>query len=354
MEYRPAATTPSGADRAVEAMSSPEFAQIVETIRAFQRSRALTVAAELGIADLLRDGPRTAPELADATGTHAPVLYRLLRALASIGVFQEDGEQRFALTATGQYLRTDHPLSVDPLARFFGADYEWRAWGDLIHSVRTGENAAVHALGVDVWEHRRRHPEDGAAFDAAMRTLSRAQLGPLLAAHDFGRYTQIVDVGGGTGALLADVLQQHPGVRGTLFDQPHVVADAAPILQAADVADRVTIVAGDFFAEVPTGADAYLLRRILHDWDDADCLRILHTLRRAVTPRSRLLIVDAVVGPPNEDPTSKFLDLMMLVSAGGRERTEPQWRALLAEGGFHLERITPAALANHLIEAVPA
>ena len=155
----------------MEATPSPEFAQLVETIRAFQRSRALTVAAELGVADLLRDGPRTAHELADATGTHAPALHRPLRALASLGVFHEDEQQQFSLTATGQYLRTDHPLSADPLARFFGADYEWKAWGELRHSVRTGENAAIHALSVDVWEHRRHRPEDSAIFDAAMRIL---------------------------------------------------------------------------------------------------------------------------------------------------------------------------------------
>lgn len=355
MAHQPAAIIGSGAAvPAAEATPSSEFAQIVETIRAFQRSRALTVAAELGVADLLRDGSRTAADLADASGTDASALYRLLRALASIGVFHEDEQQRFALTATGQYLRTDHPLSVDSLARFLGADYEWRAWGELRHSIGTGETAAGHALGVDVWEHRRRHPQDSAVFDAAMRTLSHAQLGPLLAGHDFGRYRRIVDVGGGTGALLAGLLQPHPGVHGTLFDQPHVVADAAPILHAAGVSARVTIVAGDFFAEVPAGADAYLLRKILHDWDDADCVRILQTIRRAVTPRSRLLIVDAVVGPPNTDPPSKFLDLMMLVTAGGRERTEPQWRELLAEGGFHLEHTTPAGPANHVVEAVPA
>jgi hypothetical protein len=332
---------------------SPEFAQIVGTVRAFQRSRALTVAAELGVADLLRDGPRPVDDLADATGTHAASLYRLLRALASIGVFAEDEQRRFSLTEVGEYLRTDHPLSVDPLARFFGGDYEWRAWGELGHSVRTGQNAAVRALGVDVWEHRRRHPEDSAAFDASMRTLSRAQIGPLLAAHDFGQYAHVVDVGGGTGALLAGVLRQHQMMRGTLFDLPHVVADAESVLQAAGVANRVTVVAGDFFTEVPAGADAYLLRRILHDWHDADCLRILQGIRRAVTARSRLLIVDAVVGPPNEDPQSKFLDLMMLVSAGGRERTESEWRALLAEGGFNLERTTPAAPTSHVIEGVP-
>jgi hypothetical protein len=329
------------------------FALLAEILRAFQRSRALTVAAELGVADLLGNGPRAVPDLADGTGTDPSALYRLLRALASIGVFFEDEQQRFSLTDMGQYLRTDHPLSLDPVARFLGADYEWKAWEELGHSVRTGQNASVHALGHDVWEHRRTRSADNAIFDAAMRTLSRAQLGPLLAAHDFGRYRHLVDIGGGTGALLTGILREHPGVRGTLFDQPHVVRGAAPVLESAGVADRVTVVAGDFFTQVLAGADAYLLRKILHDWDDAHCLRILRTVRQAATSNSRLLIVEAVVGPPNEDPHSKFLDLMMLVSAGGCERTEPQWQTLLAEGGFHLERITAAAPANHIIEAVP-
>jgi hypothetical protein len=343
----------SAAALAPGAGPSQEFGRLVGIARAYQHSRALAVAAELGVADLLRDGPRAVPDLANATGTHPPALYRLLRALSSLGVFREDDEQRFSLTATGEYLRTDHPLSVDPIARFFCADYEWRAWADLPYSVRTGGNAAAHAMGMDVWEHRRQHPADNATFDAAMQTLSRAQLGPLLSAHDFARDAHIVDVGGGNGALLAGLLQQHRGLHGTLFDLPHVVAGATPVLEAAGVVDRVDVVAGDFFTGLPTGADAYLLRKVLHDWDDADCLRILGALRRAVTPRSRLLIVEAVVGPPNEDAPSKFLDLMMLVSAGGRERTEAEWRALLANGGFHLERITPASPANHIIEAVP-
>ena len=330
-----------------------EFVELLEVVRGYQRSRALTAVAELGIADLLREGPRSSDDLAAATGTHAPTLYRVLRALASIGIFSEDADRRFGLTATGEYLRRDHPLSLDPAARMFGADYEWRAWGELPLSVLTGEVAAVHALGTDVWEYRRRHPEHGEIFDASMRTFSRADAAGVLAAHDFGRYRRVADIGGGTGAVLAAVLAAHPSVRGVLFDRPHVVAGADAVLRAAGVAERVRVVPGDFFAEVPGGADAYLLTRILHDWPDEDALRILRCVRAAMAPDARLVLVEAVVGPPNEDPLVKFLDLMMLVSVGGREREEDEWRALLAAAGMELVGTTRATATKHVIEAVP-
>jgi len=254
----------------------------------------------------------------------------------------------------GEYLRRDHPLSVDPAARMFGAGYQWRSWAALGHSVETGENGAVHAIGMDVWEYRHRHPEHGEIFDAAMRTLSRGDSTGLLAAHDFGRYGVVADVGGGTGAVLAAVLAATASARGILFDQPHVVADADPVLRDAGVAERVTVVPGDFFTDVPEGADAYLLVRILHDWTDDDALRILRSVRAAMTPDARLLVVEAVVGPPNADPLTKFLDLMMLVSAGGRERTEEEWRALLTAGGFAFAEANRATPNKYVIEAVPA
>lgn len=331
-----------------------EFRELLAVVRGYQRSRAVTVAAELGIADMLRDGPRSAEELATATRTNAPELYRLLRALASIGIFVEGADRRFELSPMGQYLRRDHPLSADPAARMFGAGYEWRAWGELEHSVRTGENAAVHALGSDVWEYRRGHPEHGEIFDAAMRTFSRADSPGVLAAHDFGRYGTVADVGGGTGAVLAAVLAANPQVRGILFDQPQVVAGANRVLRAAGVADRVSVVSGDFFEEVPVGADAYILARILHDWPDEDAVRILRRIREAMTPDARLLLIEAAVGPPNEDPMVKFLDLMMLISAGGRERTEDEWRALFAAADLELVGVTRAGPTRHVIEAMPA
>jgi SAM-dependent methyltransferase len=323
-------------------------------VRGYQGSRAVTVVAELGIADLLRDGPRDAAQLATATATDASALYRLLRALASIGIFAEDADGWFALTPTGEYLRRDHPLSVDPAARMFGADYQWRSWGELRHSVETGENAALHALGMDVWEYRRRHPEHGETFDAAMRTFSRADRAGLLAAHDFGRYGVVADVAGGTGAVLAAVLAAHPEARGVLLDQEQVVAGAPPLLREAGVDDRVTIVSGDVFRGVPSGADAYLLVRILHDWPDDDAVHILRGIREVLPPDGRVLVVDAVVGPPGEDPLAKFLDLMMLVSAGGRERTQPEWEDLLARADLRLVGASPATPTRCVLEAMPA
>ena len=328
-----------------------EFVELLAMVRGYQPSRAVTVAAELGVADLLRDGPRGVDDLAAVTSTDAPALYRLLRALAALGVFTELPDRRFALSAMGEFLRRDHPLSVDPAARMFGADYQWQAWGALRHSVDTGSTAAVHALGMDVWEYRRRHPEHGDVFDATMRTLSSGDNPGLLAAHDFERYQLIADVGGGTGAVLAAVLAAHPDLRGILFDQAHVVANADGVLRAAGVADRATVVAGDFFDGVPAGADAYLLVRILHDWQDDEALRILRTVCAAMTPDARLIVVDSVLGPPNEDPLAKFLDLMMLVSAGGRERTHAEWRALLAEAGLEIVDVRRATPTRHVIEA---
>ena len=331
-----------------------EFVELMGVVRGYQRSRAVTVAAELGIADLLRDGPRSVADLAAAASVHAPTLYRLLRALAAIGIFTEEADRHFRLSPMGEFLRRDHPLSVDPAARMFGADYQWLAWGELPHSVQTGENAAVHALGTDVWEYRRRHPGHGEVFDATMRTLSRGDNTALLAAHDFRPYETIADIGGGTGAVLAAILSAHPAIRGILVDRPHVLAGAGPVLRGARVADRVTVVPGDFFDGVPGGADAYLLVRILHDWADDDAVRILRGVRAAMAPDSRLLVLDAVVGPPNEDPLVKFMDLMMLVSAGGRERTEAEWGQLLAAGGLAVAGTTRLTPNKHLIEAHPA
>jgi hypothetical protein len=336
------------------ANSAAEFAELMGIAAGYQRSRALMVATELGIADLLRGGPRSVGDLAQATRTHEPTLYRLLRALASVGVFHEDGERRFSLTHAGQLLRSDAPVSVGAVARFFGRDYHWTAWGRLLHSVRTGENASLAALGTDVWAYREQHPEENEIFNGAMATLSRAGAASELSAYDFGRHRIIADIAGGTGALLSAILGTHRESRGILFDQPHVVAAAKTILEREGVADRVRIESGSFFERVPSGADAYVMRRILHDWLDAEAVAILRCCRAAMRPDARLLLIESVVGPPNTDPHSKFLDLLMLVSAGGRERTESEWRTLLADGGFALHQVHPAGPTSAVIEACPA
>ncbi|WP_433505755.1 methyltransferase [Pseudonocardia halophobica] len=336
----------------MDGTAARHHATLMAVARGYQRSQALAVAAELGIADLLTE-PRPVVDLAAATGTDAPALYRLLRALASIGVFHEDDEQRFSLTAMGRLLRRDHPWSIDPAVRMFCADYQWRAWGELGYSVRTGGNALVHTLGTDVWEHRRRDPAQGELFDAAMRTMATSYAPGVLAAHDFGKYAVVADIGGGTGAMLTAILAAHPHLHGILAEQPEVLPRAARQLAAAGVADRARLVECDFFDEVPTGADAYVMLRVLHDWPDDAAAQILRRVRAATAPTARLLVIDAVVGPPNEDPQTAFLDLMMLVSAGGRERTEPEWRDLLASAGFRVGTIVPAGPGRSVIEAVP-
>jgi hypothetical protein len=208
-------------------------------------------------------------------------------------------------------------------------------------------------LGTDVWTYREEHPDENDVFNTAMEALSRAGAGAELAAYDFGRHRIIADIAGGTGALLSVLLRKHPAARGILFDQAHVVDAARPILEREGVADRVRLESGSFFERVPSGADAYVMRRILHDWLDTEAIAILRCCRAAMQPDARLLLIERVVGPPNADPQSKFLDLVMLVSAGGRERTESEWRALLAAGGFKLHQVHPAGLAA-VIEAGPA
>ncbi|HZR83848.1 MAG TPA: methyltransferase [Candidatus Binatia bacterium] len=329
------------------------YAELMAIAVGYQASRAVMVAAELGIADVLRDDTRSVADIAAATATHPPTLYRLLRALASIGVLHEDDERRFSLTAMGRHLRSDAPGSPGALARFFGRDYQWAAWGHLLHSVRTGENAMRALYGVDVWKYREERPEENEIFNAAMAAMSTAGADRETAAFDFGR-SVVADVGGGTGTLIATILRRNPEARGILYDQPHVVAGAAAVLERAGVADRVRVEAGSFFERAPEGADVYVLRHILHDWPDQEAVAILRSCRRAMKADARLLVLDCVVGPPNQDPPSKFLDLVMLVSAGGRERSEPEWRALLAEGGFRWERVSAASPRAAVIEARPA
>ena len=223
-------------------------------VNGYQVTQALHVAAVLGVADLLADGPRSSNDLAAATETHPGALYRLLRALASVGVFREEEDRRFALTELGACLRSDAPEPVGGWAAFVGEPYQWQAWGALLHSVRTGENAFRHVHGIDSWSYRARHPELSASFDRAMTSLSRQVVSAVLETYDFGRFGHLIDVGGGNGAVLATILAKNPTAHGVLFDQPHVVSGAGPILAAAGVADRCQVVGGSFFETVPAGA----------------------------------------------------------------------------------------------------
>jgi len=315
-------------------------------INGFQASQVIHVAATLGIADLLADEPRASQDLAEATGCDPEALYRLLRALAALGVLDERDGRLFALAPLGERLRTDAPGSLHAWAAFVGRDVQWRAWGALADSVRTGENAFRLVHGTDVWQFRAGRPDETAAFDAAMLSLTGSVNAQLLEAYDFGRFSTIVDVGGGRGALVAALRDAYPSSSFVLFDQPHV-------LDGVDLGDRVRVVAGSFFDEVPPGGDAYILKSIIHDWEDDDSVAILRTCRQAFDGDGSLLLVERDLGVPNEAPEAKLSDLNMLVNPGGRERTLDEYGALFEASGFTLVGATPTASGFQVIEAAP-
>lgn len=329
-------------------------ADLMQMVNGYQVSQAICVGATLGIADHLTNGPRSSDELAAATGTHPQSLYRLLRALASVGVLHEGAERRFALTNLGTCLRSDAEHSVAPWARMVGRAYYRDAWTELLHSVRTGENAFAHAHGTGVWQYRIDHPEESVIFDQAMSSFVPAVAAAVLAAYDFGGFDVVMDVGGGQGALIAAILARNPRQRGILFDQPQVVDGAGPLLRSASVADRCEVVGGDFFVSVPEGADAHVMKWILHDWDDERSIAVLKTCRRAIRPEGTLVVLEAVLAPPNEGARAKFADLNMLAVPGGQERTEEEFARLFAAAGFRLTRTIDAGPRISIIEGKPA
>jgi hypothetical protein len=284
-------------------------------------------------------------------GAHADSLRRLLRALASIGIFAEDERGRFGNTPLSEMLRSG-PGTMRAMALMSGERPMLRAWEELLHSVKTGESAFEKVYGMRVFEYFAQDPEFASVFDDAMTSRSAMESGAVTASFDFSGMATLVDVAGGQGMLLASVLAKNPAQRGILFDMPSAVANAKPILERAGVASRCEIVGGDFFKSVPAGGDGYLLKHILHDWNDDDCVRILKSIHAASKPRARLFVIEAVIEPGNAPHFAKLLDLQMLVlTHGGRERTKPEWRALLKAGGFSLERIVPTPAMVSILDA---
>jgi hypothetical protein len=326
--------------------------QLIQMISGFWVSRALYVAAQLGLPDHLHGQPRTAAELAGLTGTHAPSLYRVLRALASVGVFVEDDAGRFASTPVAETLRSDVPGSLRAFAiSELGGDH-YNAWGDVLHSVTTGGIAFDHVYGVPVWDYYGANPEVARVFNDSMTGLTRMIEAAVLQAYDFSRFAHAIDVGGGHGGFLSAILRANPRARGTLFDAPQVIDGARPRLVAEGVAGRCEAVGGDFFASVPPGGDLYTLKMIIHDWDDEKSLAILKNCHRAMAPGGTLLVVDTVIPPGNTPFLGKFIDLIMLVMTGGRERTEDEFRALYAAAGFRLTRVIPSPSPVSVVEGV--
>lgn len=315
-------------------------------------SKAVSVAAELGVADHLREGPRPSDDLATTCGVQAAPLYRLLRALASVGVFSEEEGGRFALTPPAELLCSDTPGSMRALARMYGSE-QFRAWAGLEDSIRTGMPSFGKVFGASYFEYLEGHAQSGEVFNEAMTGWTTQLADAVTTAYDFSGSNQVVDVGGGLGLLLSTILGANPTTEGVLFELPHVAADAKPFLEKAGIADRCTTVGGDFFESVPDGGTTYVLAQILHDWDDGHCGVILGNCRQVIHSDGKLLVVEQLLPPANEPSLGKWLDLHMLVLLGGQERTESEYRSLLAAAGFELTRVIPTQSGASIVEAVP-
>ena len=314
-------------------------------------TQGIHVASELGIADLLVDGPQTADELARRTKAHAGALYRVLRALASVGIFTEDSDRRFAMTPLAEHLLTDKPDSLRAFGIMLGAEF-YQSWGELLYSAQTGEPGFQKRYGLPFFEYMTEHPDRHAIYDTAMMVHGIAETEPMLDAYDFSVFGTVVDVGGGNGRMLAAILGRNPDVEGILFDLPAVVERSRAIISGLGLSDRCRIVGGDFFTSLPA-ADAYVLRHIIHDWDDKDAATILRNCRDAMNPGGRILLVETVIPPLDEPCFGKWLDLMMLI-VGGRERTAEQYERLFHQAGLKLNRIVPTAHEVSIIEGVRA
>lgn len=322
-------------------------------IRGHRLTDSITVAARLGIPDLLAAGPADAATLATATNTHAPTLYRLLRALAAAGVFSEREDGQFSLSEAGSYLASGTSGSLSSWVELIDLSSMREAWANLEHSIRTGENSFAALHGESVWEWRAHEPVEGAVFNRAMADLSAGVGASVASAFDFGPASVVADIGGGSGSLLGAILGEHQHLRGILFDQPAVVAHPDQ-LERSGVIDRCDVIGGSFFDGVPAGADVYVMKAILHDWEDAESTAILEAIREVIPATGALLLVERVIGPPNEDLEGKLSDLHMLVMPGGRERTAPEWRALLDGGGFTLDVIRPIPGTWQVVVARPS
>jgi hypothetical protein len=314
--------------------------------------RSVCLAARLGIPDLLSERPRSAAELAASTGVHAPALYRMLRTLAGVGVFTEGSDGKFALTPIAALLRADAPDSLRDFAVMMGEDWMWQAWGELPYSVSTGGVAHAKAQGMGSFEYFQKNAAAGKVFNAAMTNFTRAAIPAILESYDFSGINVLADIAGGHGLLLASILKAHPHLRGILFDLPFVIEGATGLLAEHDVVDRVEAVPGDFFKGVPAGADAYMMKHIVHDWDDESSIKILKNIHAGLSGKGKVLIIEMVIPEGNEPHPSKALDILMLLMEGGKERTRDEYGALLDVAGFRLTRVIPTKSPYSVIEGV--
>jgi len=332
----------------------PAQVQMLQIISGFWISRAVYVISKLGIPDLLKSGPKTAEELASATKMHAPSLFRILRALASVGVLNSVDGGRFVQTPLSETLVTNAPGSLRWFAVSELGQEHYPAWGNLMHSVKTGEIAFDNFFGKDIWKYFQQNPEDAAIFNDSMSSMTAATNEAISSLYDFSIFGTIIDVGGGHGGLITSILQSNPRVKGVLFDAAEVIEGARSRIEDAGLAGRCETVAGDFFKSVPEGGDAYIMKWIIHDWDDERAITILKNCRSRMQANSKLILVDCVVPETDEPHFSKFIDLNMLVMTGGKERTAKEFEQLLAAAGFRLQRVIPTDLPFSIVESEPA
>ena len=333
----------------------PLHIQMTQMMSGYWVSQCIYVAAKLGIADLLVVSPQSYQAIAASTHTNASALYRVLRALASIGIFLETEAGTFAMTPLAAYLRSDSPESLQAMAIMLGEPEHYQAWGDLLYSVQTGDPAFDKRFGKGVFEYFGSNADAAIIFEKSMNSFSAMELRAIAPAYDFSEFKTFVDVGGGYGELIAEILQSYPDSKGILFDEKYVIDNAASTLKKHGIDDRCECVSGSFFDNVPSGADAYLLKHIVHDWDDQRAIQILQTCQRSMSERSKILVMEQLVPSGNTPSGAKMLDINMLVMCpGGKERTEAEFQYIFEQAGLKLLRIVPTVDDIHIIEGCKA
>jgi hypothetical protein len=330
---------------------TPAPAAMIEMILAGWTSQAITVAAQLGVADALAGGPLPIDELAARVDADADSLRRLLRALISRGIFRQRRDGRYELNSLADTLRSDAPVSMTSAARFYGSQEQRERWTLLVDSVRTGDAVVAALRGKESFDYFAEKPELAELFNQTMTSVSELTTATVVAGYDFSAYPTIVDVGGGHGPLLAAILTAAPASRGVLYDLPLVVANALNVLREQDVADRVLIAEGSFFDSVPSNGDAYVLKNIIHDWPDEKAVQILRNVRAAAGPRATVLLIEFVIPSHHRDFPGKWVDLEMMLNLGARERTAAEYRDLLSQAGFRLTRVVQTASPLSVVEA---
>ena len=315
-------------------------------------SQIIYVAAKLGIADLLAGESKSVDELAGATGVDAKSLYRVLRALASLGIFAENESGRFNQTPVSSCLQSEVQGSMRAMAILFGEDWHYRPWGDVLHCVTTGQSAFDHTFGLPLFPYLAQDEEASKVFDEAMTSASAPANDAIAAACDFTQTDALVDIGGGYGSLISTILHSNPKLQGILFDQPSVVEGARTRFEAEQLTERCTLIGGNFFESVPAGGDVYMLKFIIHDWDDEAAIKILRNIRRAVKWNGRILVVENVIPPGNRPSFGKLQDVEMLVITGGRERTKAEYHMLFDTAGFKLTRVITTQSSMSIVEGV--